>query len=70
MDESVHIMMNCIDTAKYLGVSLSWLQHRRIYKELNGVKMEGPKFIKTGHLIRYRKADLDAWLQAHTKVGP
>lgn len=26
----------------------------------------GPKWVKTGHTVLYRRSDLDAWLKAHT----
>jgi hypothetical protein len=29
----------------------------------------GPDFVKCGALVRYRLADLQAWLAAHTKKG-
>lgn len=29
-------------------------------------KAKGPPFIKVGRLVRYRRSDIDAWLQANT----
>lgn len=43
-----------------LGVSRSTLQSWRYAGR-------GPRFIKLGRLIRYRNADVDAYLQAHTR---
>ncbi len=43
-----------------LGVSRSTLQSWRY-------AARGPRFIKLGRLIRYRNADVDAYLQAHTR---
>lgn len=30
---------------------------------------EGPRFFKHGKVVRYRKSDLDAWLEQHTVGG-
>ena len=43
-----------------LGVSRSTLQSWRYAGR-------SPRFIKNGRLIRYRNADVDAYLQAHTR---
>lgn len=43
-----------------LGVSRSTLQTWRYAGR-------GPRFIKLGRLVRYRNADVDAYLQAHTR---
>ena len=43
--------------APYVGLAVSTLQKKRT---LGG----GPKFIKLGRAVRYRVADLDAWLAA------
>lgn len=32
------------------------------------VRREGPPFVKLGRLVRYRGADLDAYVRAHTTV--
>lgn len=42
--------------AEYLSCSESWLAHQRI-------KGKGPRFVRMGHAIRYRRADLDAYLE-------
>lgn len=59
--------MKPIDTpaavAEYMGVPVQTLAQWRYLKK-------GPTFIKTGRLIRYRRKDVDAWLEANTvKVG-
>ena len=43
------------EAAAYLGRSASNLEKFRVFGG-------GPKFIKAGRLILYRKEDLDAWL--------
>lgn len=50
------------EAAKFLGVSVSWLQKGRCYGY-------GPPFVKLKQpkgAIRYRRPDLDAYLQANT----
>jgi excisionase family DNA binding protein len=45
--------------ANYLGVSRRWMQDRRI----DG---NGPPFIRlTARSIRYKRNDLDTWLENH-----
>ena len=51
------------DAATYLGVSVSWLAQLRM-GTLS--KVEGPPYGKLGRVVRYKKADLDAWLAART----
>jgi excisionase family DNA binding protein len=49
-----------VELAVRLGVSRSTLQSWRYAGR-------GPRFIKLGRLVRYRNADVDAYLQAHTR---
>lgn len=44
--------------AEYLGVSHSFLEKRRVYGG-------GPKFVRIGRRVAYRKADLDEWIASH-----
>jgi predicted DNA-binding transcriptional regulator AlpA len=44
--------------APYTGMSTAWLRQARI----RGI---GPAYIRVGRSIRYRVADLDAWVAAH-----
>ncbi len=46
--------------ASRLGVSRSTLQSRRYTGR-------GPRFIKLGRMVRYRNADIDAYLSANTR---
>jgi predicted DNA-binding transcriptional regulator AlpA len=41
--------------ARHLGVSVSTLMQYRQNRA-------GPKYIKIGHLVRYRMTDINAWL--------
>lgn len=45
------------DAAEYLGMSVSWIQRSR----WDGT---GPKFVKFSNAVRYRKADLDEYIEA------
>lgn len=40
-------------------------------KTLQGFRYKGggPKFIKVGRSVRYRAADVEAWLEANTKTS-
>lgn len=59
--------MKPIDTPaaveEYTGIPATTLAQWRYLKK-------GPSFIKQGRMIRYRKADVDRWLDENTvKVG-
>jgi excisionase family DNA binding protein len=49
-----------VELAVRLGVSRSTLQSWRY-------EGRGPRFIKLGRLVRYRNADIDAYLKAQTR---
>jgi len=44
------------ETATYLGLAVSTLNKWRVYGG-------GPQFLKLGRSIRYRIADVEAWLE-------
>lgn len=50
-------IMDEATAAEYLGLKVSFLQMRRHKKLL-------PVFYKLGRIVRYRKSDLDAFLEA------
>lgn len=47
------------DTAAYIGRSVRTLEQWRY-------RGEGPPYIKVGKAPRYRRSDVDRWLDAHT----
>ena len=53
--------LNETDAAAYLGISVSFLRFSRMAKPRNS----GPPYCKLGKSVRYRIADLDAWLDSH-----
>jgi len=53
MPETPHV--NTKDAARYLTLSKSMLEKART----NGT---GPQYLQLGRAVRYRLADLDAWL--------
>ena len=65
-------MINCVapktlnekDAACYIGLSVSFLRKRRCEGNREG-QTPGPAFIKAGRSVRYRLADLDAWLEVN-----
>ena len=48
--------------ADYLGVSHQFL-------EINRCKGGGPPFIKLSRLVRYKKSDLDEWMNKHRQIN-
>lgn len=55
------------EAAIYIGMSRSFLRQDR----MNGYRVNrtpGPSFLKLGHSIRYRKQDLNEWLDKHLKI--
>jgi predicted DNA-binding transcriptional regulator AlpA len=63
-DESAPNAMNPRQAATYLGVSVDSLKYWRMR-----AKGEGPPYFRpgAGKLVRYRKADLDEWIQSMIK---
>ena len=51
---------------RYLNLSLAFLRRRRSQGTPPG-SIPGPRFLKLGKAVRYRLADLDAWLETHLK---
>lgn len=48
------------EAAAYLGLSKNYLAKSRMEPPL----CDGPVFSRMGHVILYRRADLDAWVEA------
>jgi predicted DNA-binding transcriptional regulator AlpA len=47
------------EAARYLGMSHSWLRHARLRQPESA-----PRHVRIGRAVRYRIADLDAYLEA------
>lgn len=56
------------EAAKYLGLSVSTLRQWRLNPGRTGFE-NPPPFIKLGHAVRYRKEDLDRWIEQNTHGG-
>ncbi len=55
------------DAGKYLGGERHPVSERTLQRwRLEGV---GPKFLKLGRLVRYRKSDLDSWSDAQLRAS-
>lgn len=52
------------EAANYLGVSRSYLRKARMDGTI-GNRTPGPAFIRFGTMVRYDRADLDTWIEAH-----
>ncbi len=50
------------DLERITGRSQTSWQQDRVYGT-------GPKFIKIGRLVRYRRSDFEAWLEARTRTS-
>ena len=48
-------LMNTNELAEYLGIAVSTIVDYR----LKGIE---PVYVKIGHLVRYRRADVDNWV--------
>jgi hypothetical protein len=56
-------LLNEKQTSRVLGCSVAALRKWRLFGN-------GPVFVKIGRLVRYREADLDAFITAHrVEVG-
>lgn len=42
----------------------------RRFLEVHASDGAGPKFVKVGRLVRYRRCDLEDWIKANTKGFP
>jgi hypothetical protein len=64
--------MTTREAAAYLRVSESLLRQSRCTGRKTTarttIRTEGPPWVKCGALVRYRRADLDAWLDRHLVV--
>ncbi len=52
------------ETARYIGMSGSWLRQAR----MNG-NPDAPPYIKIGRSVRYLREDLDTWLEQRRRVS-
>lgn len=55
--ESTDKLLNDREAAALLGVTQSTLNFWRVQRR-------GPAFVKLGHAVRYRRADIDAYIAA------
>jgi hypothetical protein len=52
------------EAARYIGMSDAWLRQSR----MRGATKDAPPYFKISKAVRYRRADLDVWLERH-RVG-
>lgn len=61
-----HDYLNCSEAASHLGLSKSYLAKLR----MDASPIKGPRFLRVGlRMIRYRRADLDAWMSNRAGDG-
>jgi hypothetical protein len=53
-------LLSARDAARHLGISVSFLAKSR----MNGT---GPRYVKLGRAVRYRRSDLNFFVRAHSK---
>src|SRR4051812_24379098 len=51
-------MLRSAEAARYIDMSDSWLRQSRMLD-----RTDGPPFLRQGRAIRYRRSDLDRWLE-------
>jgi len=56
-------LLNEAQASDFLNLSIRTLQAWR-------VKGAGPRFVRAGRAIRYRRSDLVAWIEANTVSAP
>ena len=56
MDNAETPILNTAEAAQYLGVSANLLKSDRAHGHI------GIPFFRVGDLVKYRRADLDAWI--------
>lgn len=54
-------LLSTDDAAMYIGLAVPTLKEMRI-------KGKGPKFCKIGRTVRYKREDLDAWIDTFHSV--
>lgn len=60
--------MSAEEAAEFLGVRIATLYAWR-YKGPQGNGPRGPKSYKAGGVLRYRRSDIEAWLEANSQAG-
>jgi excisionase family DNA binding protein len=55
-------LLNTAEAAKYLHLAVPTLEKLRVYGG-------GPRFVRLGRAVRYRPADLDAWLESRVRTS-
>jgi hypothetical protein len=62
----VRAMLTESEASDYIGgIPVGTLRQWR-YLDKSRPKPVGPPYVKLGRHVRYRRSDLDAWLEAHT----
>lgn len=52
--------LDTVEAAQHLGLQKSTLEAWRC-------RGGGPRFVKMGRVVRYRQADLDAWIESRVR---
>lgn len=57
------VLCSTAEAAEYINQSMSWLEHDRLLDEPK------VKFVRQSRCIKYKKADLDAYINSLTENG-
>jgi predicted DNA-binding transcriptional regulator AlpA len=60
MSTAIHPLMSSEELADYLGTTTQRLATHRM-------KGTGPRFVKEGRRVLYRRAEVEAWLDSNTR---
>ena len=63
LPNTLPLMLTDVEAAEYLGVSVSYLRKSRSDGAIKG-RTPPPPFVKIGGKVRYRRIDLDEWVDA------
>lgn len=62
--EEIDRLLSYKEAATYTGFSVSFVKRLKRIQEEGG---RGIPFAKIGHSVRFRKSDIDAWVEQQTK---
>lgn len=59
-----NLVFNEKEAALYIGMSVAWLRISRMHG-----RPDAPPFLKIGRSVRYRKEELDSWLEGRLRTN-
>jgi len=65
MNEQFDRLLSEAEAAEYLNVSRPYLRLSRMNGFVGSGNVPAPPYVKMGRAVRYRKADLDQWIESN-----